>query len=67
MAVDFALISLIESCSRVAHWSGKIAKASPNPIDKRRFTECGKAVNMPLEVIVTKWFMRFYAGEPVYL
>jgi hypothetical protein len=55
MAVDFAIRSFMESCSRVAHWSGNSAKASTTPI-ARRFMVCGKAVDMPLEVIVTKWF-----------
>ena len=27
MAVDFAIISVMESCSKVAHWSGNIIQA----------------------------------------
>jgi hypothetical protein len=56
MAVDFAIIALIESCTRVAHWSRNAARASTAPIASGRFIGCGKAVDMPLEVIVTKWF-----------
>jgi hypothetical protein len=49
-------MSPIESRSKVAQRSGEIAKATIVRIAKWRFTVCGKAVNMPTELIVTEWF-----------
>src|SRR5436305_15320157 len=47
MEVDFATISLRESRSRVAHWSGNMQKVSTSACMKWRFTANSKAALIP--------------------